>query len=343
MRLKRAIDSSGRDKNVGLIGANNDPTLGMFGELWRETSDGADPDTHERLTQHISKLLGDLQSQVLSLQEKEAELNEQIRSQREETDSWRPHVEPQTSNIVSPPPTATSLAASTDAVPTAVRSEYEQVLQLLKAERDQLDQERSQLAEEQARWQEQQREWSQRFQTLESQLSDLETERRSVLEERDVCRTLATELMRDEARLTEWQSQLRQEERQLAELREDWRREKTSQRERELTTQFQDAGTTAKPPLQSAAIPFVVPTLPDSAHWSNQAASPSAPGVASPPSRPLQTFLTLVAFSLAAFLRSGSLGDDVNTTIGWGTAILGALSTVDLLFHRYLSASHQPG
>ena len=339
LRLKRAIETSGRDRSIGLTGANNEPALGMFGELLRETSDGSDPDTHERLTQHISKLLGDLQNQVLSLQEKEAELNEQIRSQREETDSSRPSVEPPTHDIVVPQSPVSSPAEMTDSVPVSVRPEYEQVLQLLKAERDQLDHERSQLADEQARWQDQQREWSERLVALESQLSELETQRQSVHEEQDICRSLATELMRDEARMTEWQDRLRHEERQLAELREELQREKVSHRERDFATHLQSVRSIEVTPPKSNFVPFVAPALPDPAHWSNQVDPSSEPGAASPASRPLQTLLTLVAFSLSAFLLSGSLGDDVNTTIGWGTALLGVLSTADLLLHRYLSAS----
>ena len=340
LRLKRAIDNSGRDRAPGST-ANNEPALGMFGELLRETSDGSDPDTHERLTQHISKLLGDLQSQVFSLQEKEAELNEQIRSQREEADPWRPEVERQTNNAAVQQSPASPSAELTDSIPVAVQSEYEHVLQMLKAERDQLDQDRSQLGDEQARWQEQQRDWPQRLIALELQLADLEAQRQSVLEERDVCRTLATELMRDEARMAQWQDRLHQEERELATLRQELHRTEMSRRDRELAAQIQFAATPESTPPERTVAPFAGAPLLESAHWSGQIYAPSEPATATPPGRPLQTLLTLVAFSLTAFLLAGSLGDrDVNTTIGWGTAILGALSTVDLLFRRWIFTSH---
>ncbi len=317
LRLKRAIDSSVRDQNAALAGTNSEPTLDLFGDLLRETSDGSDSDTHERLTQHISKLLGDLQSQVLSLQEKEAELNEQLRSQREETDQRQAESEPRASVADS-----AAWPLGLNSIPAAVRPEYEQVLQLLKAERDQLDQDRSQLADEQARWHEQQRDWAQRLQTLESQLAELETQRQAVLEERDICRALAAELMRDEARMTEWENRLRDEERELSR-----RRDELSEHGQEFSR------------LEPAVAISAVPTQRAFADRHVPEHMPSESEALSLPTRPAQILLTLVAFSLAALFLSGSLGDhEANTIVGWATAILGALSTVDLLLRRCFSA-----
>ena len=328
LRLKRAIDSSGRDQNDSPTGTSSEPALDLFGDLLRETSDGSDSDSHERLTQHISKLLGDLQSQVLSLQEKEAELNEQLRSQRDENDQQRLEAEhsPRQS-------TASSVAWPLDSIPAAVRPEYEQVLQFLKAERDQLDQDRLQLADEQARWNEQQRDWSQRLQTLESQLAELETQRQAVLEERDICRTLADELMRDEARLTEWESRLRHEEQELAGRRDDF-----SQREpvfsRQAAPSSASVATQPDPTVAVSAVPIQHPL----ADWQAQKHASAESDALTHPSQPIQTLLTLVAFSSAALFLSGSLGDlQANTTLGWGTAILGAISTADLLLRRCFS------
>lgn len=336
LRLKRAINGSGRDENTALASTNTEPALDLFGNLLRETSDGSDSDTHERLTQHISKLLGDLQSQVLSLQEKEAELNEQIRSQRDETDQWRLDAEPRASTSDSTRrPAASAAAWPLDSIPVAVRPEYEQVLQFLKTERDQLDHDRSQLADEQAQWHEQQRDWSQRLQTLESQLSELETEREAVLEERDICRKLADELLRDEARMAEWEDRLRREEQELAS-----RRDELSLREHELSTNVEHSSTFAvTQPEPAVAIPAALNQR-SPAHWQASEQVPADANSLSQSSRPVQTLLTLVAFSLAALFLSGSLGDqEVNTTLGWATAILGALSTVDLLLRRCFSSS----
>lgn len=327
LRLKRAIDNSGHSSNTSTgSGTTSEPTLDLFNDLLDETNDGAASDTHERLTQHISKLFGDLQSQILALQEKEAELNEQLRSQREESRPSQAERQPKVSSTAS---TSKPSAAPVDSLPPAVRPEYEHVLQLLKAERDQLDHERAQFADEKARWHEQQREWSQRLQTLESQLAELETQRQAVFEERDVCRTLASELMRDEARLAEWENRLHHEEQELARRREDFK-----QREQ-------------APPVPHKAAPSAIATRTApvaaasagsdlSAHTAGQTQTSAKSDVTAPPGgRPLQTLLTLVSFSLAAFFLSGSLGNqDTQKAIGWGAAILGAISTVDLLFRR---------
>ncbi len=327
LRLKRAIDSSGRDQNVTPTGTSSEPALDLFGDLLRETSDGSDSDSHERLTQHISKLLGDLQSQVLSLQEKEAELNEQLRSQRDETDQQRLEVQPRAGGV-------DSAAWPLDSIPAAVRPEYEQVLQFLKAERDQLDQDSSQLADEQAQWHEQQRDWSQRLQTLESQLAELETQRQAVLEERDICRTLADELLRDEARMSEWEDRLRHEERELA-----VRRDELSQREPAFSSQAaSSSASVATQPKPSVAVSAVATQHPLT-DWQPQKHASAESDTLTHPSQPIQTLLTLVAFSSAALFLSGSLGDlQANTTLGWGTAILGAISTADLLLRRCFSS-----
>lgn len=323
LRLKRAIENSGRDKPAAVTGTSGEPALDLFSELLRETSDGSDTDTdsHERLTQHISKLLGDLQSQVLALQDKEAEFNEQLRSQREVADSKR----------LEPPANVPESAVLTLAtLPGAVRPEYEQVLQLLKSERDQLDRERSQLADEQVQWQKQQRDWSQRLQTLESQLAELETQRQAVLEERDICRTLSEELMRDEARMAEREDRLRHEKQELA-----GRRDEMSNREQDFWAQAENSNTPAATILKPAVATFAGPTL-----WSGQTHASDEPNSATHPGRPVQTLLTLVAFVLATLFLSGSLGDhEVNTTIAWATSILGSLSTVDLLLRRCFSAN----
>ena len=57
-------------------------------------------------------------------------------------------------------------------------------------------------------------------------------------------------------------------------------------------------------------------------------------------SRPVQTFLTLIAFGASAFFLGTDLGDpEVISVIGWTTALIGAISTVDLLLHRCFATS----
>lgn len=326
LRLKRAIESSGSDKSATVMGANHEPALDQFRELLREAGNGSDMHSHERLTQHISILLSDLQSQVRALQDKEVDLNEQLRSQREMSDQKR---------VQTPANVPQAAAMTLAALPGAVRPEYEQVLQLLKSERDQLDQDRSLLTDEQAQWHEQQRDWSQRLQTLESQLAELETQRQAVLEEREICRTLAAELMRDEARMAEWEERLRHEERELASRSDD-----LSQRE-QASALRQEIATTPETRLSEPLVAnSAAPTLCPQAHLPEKVSVFNEPEASRSANQPLQTLLTLTTFSLAALFLSGSLGTDpIYTTLGWGTAIGGTLSTVDLLLRRCFSTS----
>ncbi len=54
--------------------------------------------------------------------------------------------------------------------------------------------------------------------------------------------------------------------------------------------------------------------------------------------RPLQTSLTLLAFSVSAFLLEADFGAPATIRfLGWMTAALGVVSTFDLLYRRWKS------
>lgn len=322
LRLKRAIGGSGRDSSTSTT--VSEPTFDRFGEMLRETGDSADADTHDRLTQHISKLLGDLQSQVFALQEKEAELTEQIRTQRSEVFA---HPEP----IARRPAASESL----ERIPDAVRPDFAEVLQLLKAERDQLDEERAQFVADQTQWHDQQRDWTERLQSLEQQLAELEEQRQSVFEEREISRTLATELLRDKSRMDERERRLEQDEAELL-----GRRAELTRLEQDLSARRDLARATEFEATPSPASAFASPLLVASMPWSAVNDQLTATNVPSASNRPLQTLLTLLAFCVSAFFLSGTLGThDAWNTLGWSTALVGALSTVDLLLRRCLQVA----
>ena len=309
LRLKRAIDQASRDAL---------PELDLFSDLLRETASSADSESHERLSQHISKLLGDLQGQVLSLQEREADLSDQLRRQHE-TDPRA--ASPRTS--VPPAP-----------LPSSVRSEYEQVLQLLQAERDQLEHERAEFAAEQARWHEPQLEWSQRLETLESQLTEFESQRSALMEEKSICRALAEELLRDKEKMEDWEARLRREEKELAVRQDELDRLDREFFERPNVPPTPQPSTTR--PAQAVLSPNLIE--PAEARPSHNA----SPEFEAAPltSRPVQTFLTLIAFGSAAFFLGTDLGNpEVVPVIGWTTALVGAVSTVDLLLRRCFATS----
>ncbi len=309
LRLKRAIDLTSRDTQ---------PELDLFSDLLRESASNNDSDSHERLSQHISKLLGDLQSQVLTLQEREADLSDQLRRQQESGDR------------TASPRTPTSSAA----LPSSLRSEYEQVLQLLQKERDQLEQERAEFAAEQARWHELQLEWSQRLEALESQLTELESQRSALTEEKSICRVLAEELLRDKEKMEDWDARLRREDQQLAARKNELDRIDREFIERPIVMQAPQPSPTR--PAQAASSLNLIES--EEARLSHNASSEFEAEPSS--SRPVQTFLTLIAFGSAAVFLGADLGNpDVTPIIGWTTALVGAVSTVDLLIRRCFAPS----
>ena len=344
LRRKRTIDESKRDTNTAPFGGGHELALDLFSELLRESSEGSDSGTFEQLPQHITRLLSELQSQVCELQEREAELSEQLRSQYEPINPTRRDVVIRTETADSAEASSqTSVVVAPDVVPAAVRPEYEQVLELLKSERDELDRVREQvdqewqnLAAEQEQWQEQKQRWTEQIEDVQAKFAELESQQQSVVEEREVSRSLAHELMRDQARLTEWKDRLRLEERELARRRDEMNRpdlEEESNRSDDLSPSeammTEPASATLAAPAPLVPAPWIGPT-----HVPATFTSPSRPG------QPKQTLMTLVAFGLAALLFSGSFGDhEANTTIGWGTALIGAISTVDLLLRRCFSSN----
>lgn len=304
LRIKRAIDKSGRDPQ---------PEPDLFSSTLQNSSNNTDSESHEQLTQHISKLLGDLQSQVLALQEREADLSEQLRQQR--------HTE-----TLSDVPYFSGSNAQFD---HSVRTEYEQGLQLLQAERDQLERERAEFAIEQSNSHHRELEWMQQLEALESQLTDIEYQRSMLAEEKSICRALAEELLRDKAQIEDWSARLRSEERVLV------------TRKKELEIRDQERAKRAEVSLPSgfsttqfaqAAIESTKKKYPDEQSSTAEIAPNSG--------RPIQTFLTLIAFGAAALFLGTNLGDPAAiSVIGWATALVGAISTVDLLFHRCFTAS----
>ena len=309
LRLKRAIEQTSRDAS---------PELDLFSDLLRETASGTDSDSHERLSQHISKLLSDLQSQVLSLQEREADLSDQLRRQHEpESRAASPR------SSIPPAP-----------LPSSVLPEYEQVLQLLQAERDQLERERAEFAAEQARWHEPPLEWSQRLETLESQLTEFESQRSALMEEKSICRALAEELLRDKEKMEDWDARLRRQEMELAARQDELDRldrEFFERPNKQLTP-----GSAITQPPQTFLSPVRLETA-EARLSDNRSAEFEAPPTAS---RPVQTLLTLIAFGTSAFFLGTDLGSpEMTSLIGWATALVGAISTVDLLLHRCFSTS----
>ncbi len=318
VRLKRALDQPNADAQS---------ELDLFSNLLHETSNHADSESHERLTQHISKLLGDLQNQVLALQEREADLSDQLRQQQE------------AEFLTGPAPTA----IATTLPPSTPRPDDELVRQQLQAAQEQLEQERSAFTQEQARFQEQQLDLSRRLEALESQLaelqtqrsdldaqrSELETQRSALREEKSICRALAEELLRDKSEMMDLEDRLRREETELASRRDEFLRRSREQSERPaLPPRIEPE------PVRAEYTAPIAPAI-ESAAMSPLVGRSTTAETAPASGRPVQTFFTLIAFGASAIFLGTEMGDpEIASAAGWAAALVGAISTADLLLHR---------
>ena len=183
--LKQALDVSGRERVASnkVLTATRSPVMAFSGghtgsvrfrELLREASEAPRDPNPERLTQHISKLLGNLQNQVNLLQEKETELQEQLQQHR------------------------TDLAD----LPAAVASPGSP------AERAILERERI-LAAEQAQCETLRQKSEQRLRELEATVRDFEGSRAALRRDQAACHKLSDELIRKQQMLANWEERLR--------------------------------------------------------------------------------------------------------------------------------------
>ncbi len=341
--LKRAIGGATRD-TTNSSSTQNTPTsadvpLDLFSELARSAIPESDSASHDRLSQHISRLLGDLQEEVVSLQEKDADQSALLQQQRES-------IRTQTVNetLGEQPPESSRRSTIERAIETSqrrstvapVRPEVDQLIQQLRVDRSQLERDRSQFVIEQAEWQDSLEQDALLRELLEKQAQELKSQQQALLIEQDACRKLSEELEIRATELASREARLRTQDLQrFGERRMGSRIQPVSESAPVLT---QPQVTAADKPnesrLPTQANRLAIPATVVEAEAAHTIVEPAA-------QRPLQTLLTLIAFGLAAIFLGASIGDeDSSAVIGWGTAILGAISAVDLLAHRWLKSQH---
>lgn len=329
LRLKRAIDKSGRELTSASGTRSPSSTSDLITELSGPNTDASEAESGQQLTQHISKLLSNLQAQILTLQGREAELTEELDRQQITTTA-----RPEAANRSSHAADARAPWASPDR--STASPDQPQAWNLLQAEREQLVRDRQQLAEDQARWDQIRRELSDQMRLLEAQQAELAAKQQSLHEEQAMCQTLANELLRDKARLADWEDRLKQQEQQLTldrQMQERCHLKGTRQLLPATRPADNDVSGSASRPNFPA--PVVRPS-----HWQ---ATPHATAEETLEQRQnshqtLRTIATLLLFVMAAVLFEGRVGGEaVGEWLGWTTAIVAALSTVELLTRRYFS------
>lgn len=289
-------DSTPLGAGVG-VSLGSDLKTDLITELSRRNPRGLVQSAPEQMTQHVSSLLGDLQNQVQLLQEKDAELNGQIRQRRESPDGLDSGSR---SSIVRAVEATRQLSTPSNYTASQSREaqwkkQVEQAAAQLQADRDALERDRMALISEQARYDELLKQIEQQQKALALAAEELESDCKVMQSEEDKLRQRTQQLSEKEGQLAAWENRLRETE----------------------TTQSR------QPEARS-----------------RQEIAPVEPELSPHTHRPLQTFLTLIAFTSAALLLGVGIGDpEVSTNIGWTTAILGAISTVDLLCRRWFGVS----
>ncbi len=180
--LKQALDDSDRDRTTRTAVLNTkssnfwtSSSSRLGSNQSRDVSNAPADSTPERLTQHISKLLGNLQSQVSLLKEKETGLQEQIRRNRIDT--------------ASQPASAPAYGLLTE----RVNLERERILEAELAQCEKLRQKTTQ-----------------RLQELEAAVEEFERERITLRRDQAALRKVAEEMIQKQQRLTEWEERLRE-------------------------------------------------------------------------------------------------------------------------------------
>lgn len=306
----------------------------------------------EQMAQHVSSLLGDLQNQVQLLQEKDAELSGQIRQRREEASGAAVVVQSPVVRLADITrdqvrPVGRPVSPLRDA---QWKKQAEDAASQLKADREALDRERAELVSERARYNDLLKQVEQQQLALTSALESLESKRQQQQAEDDQLRQRAQQLTDKEEQLSTWENRLREAESAIDRRKtiRSWQVPvpASSQQPKEFSRAIEIVSSSSGP--QSAVEqPAIADRREPSVSTVSERMSRSAPlvrsiepGLNPQTDRPLQTFLTLIAFTSAAILLGIGVGDpDVSVSVGWSMAIMGAISTVDLLCRRWFGVS----
>jgi hypothetical protein len=318
------------------VSLGTDLKTDLITELSRRNPRGSVQSPPEQMTQHVSTLLGDLQNQVQLLQEKDAELNGQLRQRRENSEGFDSGSR---SAIVRAVETTRHSASQMTRVAALSREaqwkkQAEETAAQLQADRETLERERAALISDQTRHEELLKQIEQQQSELAQAAETLTVDRQQHQSEVEQLRQRTLLLSEKEEQLTAWENRLLAIENPLhhSQTEPAWLPNNSAVPENSWTPHAVQLRTAEPRFTESRPMNVAKPNMADSVQKPR-----SIPPVLSPQTqRPLQTFLTLIAFTIAAVLLGIGIGDpDVSLTIGWSTAIMGAISTVDLLCRRW--------
>ncbi len=329
------------------VSLENELKTDLISELSDRSPRNTTTSQSEQMSQHVSSLLGDLQNQVQLLQEKDAELTGQIRQRREGSLDSDTAVQQPVARVVNAT-RALSRPVSRSASPlrdAQWKKQAEEAAAKLKADREAVDRERAALASEQARYDELLKQIEQQQKELASALESLDSKRLMQQAGDDQLRQRTQQLSDKEEMLNAWENRLRETESALDRRKttRSWQaaipassiEPKAASFEAESSSSLSDSN-----PVVGLSREGLQSTAQERKSSSASLVRSIDPDLNRQTHRPLQTFLTLIAFTSAAFLLGIGIGDpDVSVSVGWSMAIMGAISTVDLLCRRWFGVN----
>lgn len=332
--------------NTG-VSLENELKTDLISELSDRSPRNTTTSQSEQMSQHVSSLLGDLQNQVQLLQEKDAELTGQIRQRREGATGVDPAAQQPVARVVDATrvmlrPMSRSASPLRD---VQWKKQADEAAAKLKADREILDRERAALASEQARYDELLKQIEQQQKELASALESLDSKRLTQQAGDDQLRQRTQQLSDKEEMLNAWENRLRETESALDRRKttRSWQaampassiEPKAASFEAESSSSLSESN-----PVVGLSREGLLSTAQERKSSSASLVRSIDPDLNPQTHRPLQTFLTLIAFTSAAVLLGIGIGDpEVSVSVGWSMAIMGAISTVDLLCRRWFGVN----
>ena len=329
------------------VSLENELKTDLISELSDRSPRNTTTSQSEQMSQHVSSPLGDLQNQVQLLQEKDAELTGQIRQRREGSLDSDTAVQQPVARVVNAT-RALSRPVSRSASPlrdAQWKKQAEEAAAKLKADREAVDRERAALASEQARYDELLKQIEQQQKELASALESLDSKRLMQQAGDDQLRQRTQQLSDKEEMLNAWENRLRETESALDRRKttRSWQaaipassiEPKAASFEAESSSSLSDSN-----PVVGLSREGLLSTAQERKSSPASLVRSIDPDLNPQTHRPLQTFLTLIAFTSAAVLLGIGIGDpEVSVSVGWSMAIMGAISTVDLLCRRWFGVN----
>lgn len=330
LRLKRAIENHGTKLPHSPVVAHADQPEADPQQVEQSGGMSFGSAVPDRFTNHIFKVLTDLQSQLLALQEKSSDAEEM---------TGHPSGERVASGERATSAPGDSAQHELQLAWTRERESYElelaQLRKLLESQQAEMNRQQAAHQNDRVSWEAERAALSRQVQVLESELANLRTQRDLWLAEKRACELLAEQRNPQETGGGRLDAQAQGQQRLSGESQAGVRfREPVAA----VAALPRTAATSLGESRAAKTANLVAERVKSEEAREVQNSMASEPD---PTLRPMQTLLTLGSFCLSALLLGVNWEAPLlGTLLGWGTAAIGTISTVDLCFRRLRRPLH---